>query len=429
MKKRFISLLVIALLITGICGNTLSAENPTQLSLNDMLEKLVNESTEIKNIGINEAILNVKHEKTIKDYEEFKERTIKEAENTILLTKSTLDKTMSELGKNGGAAGGIIDAQLAAYRHARVTMKNNVLDYINRLKSVEPLILQKKQSERQKLAETEKLKYNFRKDYYDLYSTIKQLDNLKTDLDLLNKQIDVEKIKKENGMSTDINIEDLEKQKRDLEVNVQEVENNVEMLKQTIKTKLNIDVESEISIAFVLPDYINKTEAEFKLKDALNKFTELNLEYELQKNNENVSSEVFKAYDLAYSYNPDIEVWGPILKEDEQNNLKTAELEYEKAKNETISTKKNMDLYVNRTYFNYKKALLNLNYNLETKKLLKQKGEIIEANYSQGLISKLQYDTQKHDLRKKEFEVEKAIIAFDQAWGQMDLVMKGIMLK
>ncbi len=424
--------IAIALLCTSLVFSLgVKAEEPAQYNLKSLQERLINESPDVKVIDINTKLLDVKYAQSIKDYNDLKD-TADRQEDTLRSKESYLStaKEQYRAARNVGeaaAASSSAEHYLGAYNQEQQRLRNIVKSLANSEKTLEPVMLQQKQAQQLKANQIGNAKYAIQTDYYNLYVMNKQLELAKGDYENTLKLLDTEKLKANYGMTTRINIEDLESKKRTLESSINDLNNNIELATENMKTKLNIQVENNLDIKYLLPD-IEDTKS-YNLVVLLSNFRANNTDLQSQQLNTRIYKDISEKISIAYSVDYDLFLTPKPLNDEDRALVTSSNLDYQKAQIDEQTVNRNMESNVKKVYFQYKKAVLDLNSAKENKKLLEQKKIVAEANYNQGQISKLQYDLQIQDLNRSLLDVDKAVIAFENAKVLIDMVNQGIYVK
>lgn len=428
MKKLLSLLLTIAVLICGNSTYAVYAQGPEVLDLNTMLDLLLKDGSDFENIQISADLLELQNKEKIEDYKDLKEKTVNSYQANLNLSWASVEAELEKYGKLGAdAAYNYARTKIDLYNNAKIAYRQVLEQYVGQMKSLEPVILQINQAKRQKQVEVEKLKLSFTKDYYNLYMAENDLELAKKDLASITNQITAEKVKLYNGLSTQLAVDELEKQKNDIEVSIMDGKNGIELMKERIKAKLNIDIENDLKIEYYIPE--NLTVSNYVLKDLTKSFKEKNLDVEKLMKNEEVCSETVRAYEIAYIPNSEIEAWSPSMTEEQADKIQAAKLQLKKAQNDTKSKRKEMDQYVIKTYFDYKKAAANYENSKISEGLSIQQQAVINVKLAQGQISQLQYNTETLKNEKSLFAAKKARINFYLAKMQLELAMEGIMMQ
>ena len=143
------------------------------------------------------------------------------------------------------------------YENLAEQYRSVVKGQIGMMKSLEQMALQQKQLETKKENQILLEKYKLQLDYYNSYIMNKQIELLKKDIENLSNQLEVENVKKDLDMTTDLTIETIEGQLRNMKLSSLKLENGAELLLESLKTKLNIPVEEKLNIELNLPQLNN----------------------------------------------------------------------------------------------------------------------------------------------------------------------------
>lgn len=435
MKKNFSILLVIVLLLL----HTLSYANDevNNYNLDTLTDRLLNKSVEIKKIELEKKLLELRLENTLEPYEDLIEE-IEKLEQKLNNAKRNRDEALKALVNAGDeitkqTAASIFSMSVQFYDSVKKSYDNLIDQKISMMKSFENMKYEKSQLDKKKKNKIEVLKYNLQKDYYNILIMKKELELLEGDIKNLNKQLDIEKLKAQLDSTTVVNYLSLQKQLEKLQLQKQKLENSLMLATDSLRTKLYFEPEDVVNINYELPKIPRGTD--YDLENIITKFKTQNMSLNAAEFNKKVLEEVYKEIKRIYEDPEKIDEDENFVRvevkddeEDNSNKVELAKLELTEAELDYKMLEQNLELYVKQVYYNYKEALINLEDKLDSKNIIRLKGKEIESRYKTGMISELEYQIQKQELKRELFEIDKAIIQFVNAKSLIDLACKGIQL-
>lgn len=428
-------MVVLALGLSMLLNTAAYANTPVEeYDLEKLKEIYISESYEIQSIELDTELLKVQYNSSIRSYKDFKD-AVNKAEDNMNSMKAYREQALYDAEKATTAASKHAAVQnanltLMEYIRARSQYRIRVKEDVQMTQSLEPVIFQISQADARKASSIAKSKYDLEKDYYDLVTLHKELQLIDNDIENMKMKLKVDETREALGMSAVTVKLDAENQMRALEKSKRQLENNFEFALENMKTKLNIAPEKELNIKFTIPE--DASLKDYKLVDTIQQLKNKNLDLAATKNNVALRERIFKKITLAYER---IEEWNEneiSLKqyEDEQNQIKMAEIDFKKAQIQQYNLERNLELYAKQVYYDFQAArdtlFSNMLYNND---LYEKKLNIIEANYKYELISDLDYQMQKQQLNKELNKLEKDWITFVNAKNKLELAIEGVVLQ
>ena len=432
LRKKSIAALALAasmLLNVAVYAN----EPEEKYNLEKLKEVYISESYEIRTIELDTELLQVQYNDRIRSYKDFKE-IVDKAENNMNAMKAAREQALYEADKATTqqaiqAATQSANNTLMQYISARTQYRLRVKEDIQMTQSLEPVIFQISQAEARKQGSIGKSKYDLEKDYYNLVTLHSELQLLNQDIENMKMKIKVDETRQALGMSAITVKLESENQLRALEKNKKLLENNFEFALENMKTKLNIGIEEELNIEYTIPS--DASLKDYKLSQTVTQLKKNNLDIATTKNNVALRKNIFNKITLAYER---LEEWNEneiSLKqyEEEQNQIKMAEIDFKKAQIQQYNLERNLELYGKQVFYDFQAArdtlFSNMLYNND---LYESKKNIIEANYKYELVSELEYQMQKQQLDRELSKLEKDWITFVNAKNKLELAMQGIVI-
>ncbi|WP_163193612.1 TolC family protein [Clostridium thermarum] len=267
-----------------------------------------------------------------------------------------------------------------------------------------------KKLKQQKLVE----KYQLQVQYYNICLLMKQLNLAKSELELINKQIEVEEEKLNQGLSTQLAVDDLKSRKKLASDNITSITNAIELGKSEMKVKLNENKDVVFDPNFVIPTDV-QGEDTYNLSTLTSKCKENNLQ--LAEINANIAFQSVLVNSIK-SYVGD---------GDSSYIAVNTELSNLLLNKETVD--KELSLYVEKQYNSFKNSLNNYNSMIQRKDILNRQLTVIDEQYNAGQISQLEKLTQRYSVLQELLDVDKAIVDKLNAITVMELVEEGIQLQ
>ena len=415
MKKiKFISILTAIILLT----TTFSfAETTKKLTLENLAVRLLEESPEIRQIEITARLNEIQYDERAKDYLDLKDRTNK-ARETWAATKLSIEnlgKAYQDLPADSPERSTMgINLQIMAHNHSVALNSYKVLvkQEVAMSKNMESLVLMGKQATKKKEQEIERQKYALQKEYLNIVYLSQQRDLMNTRLKNLEKDIEIEKIKKDMSLTTQYYLENLENQVKTLAFNLMHMDINIESAIEALKTKLGYSIEEEFDIKLEIVQ-MGTPRSPIGLSRLSNDFTSNNLDLQLLRNNVVVQKDILEKMTDVY--------------EADELELEKAQLTYEEDILKLKKTERSYEAAVKNAYYSYLRANENHNLQLENKRLAEEKHKQAEAQFKAGLISQRQLENAKYDLDQFMLDFNKTLIDFMNIRTEVDLLTRGIM--
>jgi outer membrane protein TolC len=294
--------------------------------------------------------------------------------------------------------------QLMEYKK-QTALQQNQVDKLNFQKGQ----YQKKRKQQQ-LVE----KYQLQVQYYNVGLLMKQLTFTESELELINKQIEVEEEKLNQGLSTQLTVDDLKSRKKLTSDNIVNLTASIELGKSEMKAKLNENKDVVFDPNFTIPAEV-QGEDTYSLATLITKCKENNLQ--LVETNLSIA--------LQTGLNSTIK--GYIGESDSYYMALEAELSKLLLNADIIN--KNLSLYVEQQYNSFKNSLNHYNSMIHRKSILDRQMIVIDEQYNAGKISQLERLSQRYSVLKELLDVDKAIVDKLNAITVMGLVEQGIQLK
>lgn len=428
------SIVTLALGVSMLLNTAVYAAEPVEkYNLEKLKEIYISESYEIRTIDLDTEMLKVQYSASIRSYKDFKE-AVDKSEDNMNAMRAAYEQALYDAEKTSGdssrsAAMQAANSSLMQYIAARSQYRLRVKEDIQMTQNLEPVIFQISQADAKKQNSIAKSSYELENDYYNLVTLHSELELLNQDIENMKMRIKVDETKEALGMSAITVRMDSENQLRELEKTKKQLENSFELALENMKTKLNINVEDQLHIEYSIPSDLSLKD--YKLSQTVMQLKNNNLDLAAVTHNADLRNSIFNKITLAYER---IEEWNEneiSLKqyEDEQNQIKMAEIDYEKAKIQQYNLERTLELYAKQVFYDFQaardKLFSNMLYNND---LYETKMGIIEANYKYELISDLEYQLQKQQLNRELSNLEKDWITFVNAKNKLELALKGIVI-
>ncbi|WP_202707553.1 TolC family protein [Sporosalibacterium faouarense] len=413
-KKTLIALIIMIALVASM--STYAEDDNVVYDLKQLTDRLHEENLDILKMNNNTKVMKLKYDKSLDDYDDLEEavedvgdsleiaKINKEQAREIYLKAKKSDRQF-ELAK--------LDMREQIYESTLDAYKDVVKQEMGVIGTMEQLKLQIEQGDRQqevlKLTEENELKNS----YYNLYILNREIELLKTDIENINKQKEIEKTRQELDMSTDEELQSIKDTINTMQLTLQQLENQKELAKESLKTKINMPVEEELNIEWEISDVDESVD--YSLADLISEFKENSLELASLEKNIEIKDIILEKSHEAYD---DVE----------GNEVNLALLELKNSELDKQINERDMELYVKQAYFDFKTKKLDLFVKKVSNQYYIEKEKNLEARYEQGSISELQYDMEMQQLKRDKFESDKAKINYLLAKSKLELISEGIML-
>ncbi|MTI48900.1 MAG: hypothetical protein FH761_13730 [Firmicutes bacterium] len=413
-RKTLLALIVIIALVTSM--STYAEDENVVYDFEQLTNRLYAENLEILKMDNNIMIMNLSYDEALEDYDDLQD-TVEKAKDNLDLQKKYKDQAEErylEADKSERKfTHDMLDIRNQAYEASLDAYKNIIKQEMSLISTMEQLKLQIEQGDRQqevlKLTEENELKNS----YYNLYILNREIELLKTDIENINKQKEIEKTRQELDMSTDEELQSIKDTINTMQLTLQQLENQKELAKESLKTKINMPVEEELNIEWEISDVDESVD--YSLADLISDFKENSLELASLEKNIEIKDIILEKSHEAYD---DVE----------GNEVNLALLELKNSELDKQINERDMELYVKQAYFDFKTKKLDLFVKKVSNQYYIEKEKNLEARYEQGSISELQYDMEMQQLKRDKFESDKAKINYLLAKSKLELISEGIML-
>lgn len=296
------------------------------------------------------------------------------------------------------------DKQLKEYKK-QMALQQNQVDKLN----FQKLQYDKRRSQR-KLIE----RYQLQVQYYNVCLLMRQLDFAQNELELINKQIEVEEEKLKQGLSTQLAVDDLVSRRSLASDNITSVSRAVELGKSEMKVKLNENKDIVFNPNFTIPSEAAGQDS-YTLTGLTNSCKSNNLqliEANAYAGYQNALADSIKSYvgetDSAYL---------------------TVSAELMKMRLSATAIDQSLGLYVEQQYNSFRDSLNHYNSMIGRKAVLSRQLQVIEERYNAGQISQLDRLNQRYNVLKELLDVDKAVVDKLNAGVMIGLVEQGIQIK
>ncbi|KAB3532728.1 TolC family protein [Alkaliphilus serpentinus] len=411
-RIKLTALLVLVMLVSS----TVVIEAVEPMGLEELTKVFLEENFEIQKLGINERLLKLRYEETLEDYEDLQksvENARKYKESMEQQRKDAREEYLEADSDSaeGRVAHGYLHSTLHMLEAAEESYKALVKQEANMMKSLELMVLEEKQATRKRQQETEKLKYQLSNNYYQLLMMKEQQKIIEGNIDLLDMQIRLEKTRKSLELTTDLAVNSLESQRSNLLISLEKLQNSMEMAKEALKTDLNMTPEEELNLTLELTEDANLKS--YELSAILEGFMSNNLAIETSKTLTEVQQKIVEKLLIAY--------------EETDTDYQIGLLELEEAQLNHLILERSYEHMVKQAFYNHRQVGRDLVSKIEGKLLADEKMKQVEAQYSSGLISSLQYNSQKQELVNVQFEYLRTAIDYIRVDYEIQLIQKGIL--
>ncbi|MCD5410247.1 MAG: TolC family protein [Clostridiales bacterium] len=384
-------------------------------SLETLTEILVAENLEIEKSKLNHEMLLLNLEQTLEDYEELQE-DVENAKDLVEVREKQVEIVRDELSDLA------TDTLERSQALAQLNWNIQLLDAAERsyeaiikqearmMESLELMKLQRDQSSRKKKQEIEKIKANFKKNYFQLVLLENQKEVFQKQLENLDMLLETEKVKKNLELTTQMAIFELGKDRSKIFFNIRNLENNIEQIREKIKTDINVSVDEDLMIILTIKE--NITIRQFVLNDVIEDFMNNNLALETSLRVAEVKREVYEKIKEAY--------------EEDDNEYKVAFLEIREAEINELRMRRDFEHLVKQAYFQHEQVRIDLLMQLQEKMLIEDKFEHTKMQYDLGLISELQYRASELQVKQANLNYVSAKVNYINAKINMELLVEGI---
>jgi|GEM_PF-5148743 len=415
MRIRIISIIAALVLLTT-AFTFADAETTRKLTLEDLAVRLLEDSPEIKQIEITARLNELQYKQSKKDYEELKDKVVK-ARESWEASKKALELTAQAYSSSGTpldnpAYQGTMQQLAYSYTYAEAQYKALVKQEVALLKSMESLMQMGKQVDRRRDQEIEKQKYSLQKEYLNLVYLTQQRDLMNTRLKNLQKDIIIEKLRKDLNLTTQFYIENLESQVNTLAFNIKQMDINIESATEALKTKVGYSIEDEFNIELKILQ-LGNPRPPYALSRLASDFNRNNLDLELLKNNITSQKQVIERMKDVY--------------EADDLEFEKAQLTYEEDILKLKKLERSYEAAVKNAYYGYLRATENHTLQLKNKELAEDRYRHAEAQFKAGLISQRQLENQRYDLDQFMLDFNKSLIDFYNIRTELDLIGRGIL--
>lgn len=253
-------------------------------------------------------------------------------------------------------------------------------------------------------------KYYLQIDYYKTYLQIEQNSLLLDELDSLNKQISVEETKLALGLSTQLNVDDLNNQKDDASNQVDASTNNIELTKNNMKIRMNMGIDDSFNPSFAIPAVTSAT-VDYSLSGLISNCLSKNID-------------VLSADNNILAQNTYLTSLGKITGSTDEISLANANLSKMKIDQSTL--KLSLTQYIKQQYANYTYLVAEVPILIDKKTILDKKLQIIENNFRNGSVSALDYNLQKLDIAKQYYSIDSSMVDYLNSKLLINLIDQGI---
>jgi len=414
MKKRAMSLALSVMFLTTsiVYGN----EEIKYYNLNDLTRLVLEDNAEINSIDANAQQAKIQYEMMEEDYEELKENIEKVRKN--LETRRKLTEQAKEEYEMAGGSFLERDRTYINYK-TNLEIEKNVEQQYQRMvkeqaqsmKQMENMVFTGKNSKVIQEQESEKLKLQVQKDYYNLVVLDEQIKLTEGRLEGQDVTIRVEAAKARLNMATSVSVESLKSQRRALELSISEMEANRKTLVDSLINTVGLDATEDFDILLEVPTTLNLQK--FELDTLMNSFKEKNSDLVTLKKNVTIQQEVITNMELGF-------------KEDD-NDYKLSLLQLETDLLNLNKYEQTVDQYIKNLYYQYERSKETVYQQIENKKVLDEQLRQMEVQHELGLISDMQMSSYRQDYHQSVFDYQKAFIDLANTRKEVDLVLKGAM--
>ena len=390
-------------------------EKPVIYNLELLTKRLIAESLEVEKIELRQERLLLSLEQTLEDYEDLQD-DVENAKKLVEAREQQVEAAKNELSRSSTGtpermqAEAVLRWNIELLDAAERSYEAMVKQEASMMESLELMKLQRDQSNRNKEQAIKDMESNLEKNYYQLLLLESQKELLEKQLENMDNNLESEKVKKDLELTTQMSIFELEKDRSSLFFNIRNVDNNIQQVREKIKTDINMGFDEELLITLEFEG--NNAPRQFALSDVIKGFNKNNLSLETIRRTTEIKNKVYDKIKIAY--------------DEEDNEYKIALIEIREAEiNEKISVR-NFEHLVKQAYFQHEQAKIELVLQLQEKILIEEKLKHTRVQYKLGLISELQYQASLFQLEQAEFNYISAKVNYINARITVDLLMKGI---
>lgn len=255
------------------------------------------------------------------------------------------------------------------------------------------------------------LKYNLRNQLWNYYSLKKQFELLEKNASLKKSELEVQKTKLDLEMITALDLEKTQNEYNKTNTQIENLKDSLQMTKENLKVKLGIAGDQEVKFDIKINEY--KKPVELSLDGISKNFKKNNLDIKLKDLNLKAEKEYIGKL---------LEIY---IKEDEEE-YQNKYLNYKKQLLDKYEYDKNIDIMLVNEYYSYKKASEDLNIAKENIKVAEEQFKQSKASLDAGQISQMVFDGAKLSYENQQYDLDKAIIAYNKALVKVVNIMNGI---
>ncbi|HOV27128.1 MAG TPA: TolC family protein [Pseudobacteroides sp.] len=358
-NKRFISAIVVASVCIAVSGAYAAGRIYTNKTIDDLKNYVDSSNKSIQVVDSEQQVLESRYNEVLKQYNESRKQTV--------LIQNQID---------------------------RLNFDRNQYQ---------------KKKEQHQLVE----KYQLQVEYYNVCLFIKQLSLAQNELEVVNKQISVEREKLNQGDSTQLAVDELNSRKRIIQDKISGLNQNIEVGKNALKSRLNETSGIQFDPSFTIPSVVEGTDT-YSLSELQKKCKDNNIDL-LQMN----------AY-LGF-YNTLISNLKAIVGENDSAYF-SAISERVKLQADANIMRTEIDNYVEHQYSIFKQSLSAYTTAQERKDILNRQLDLLKTKYENGDISELQYLSDRYLILKELYDGYSAIIGKINEKTLMSLIEAGIVM-
>jgi hypothetical protein len=220
--------------------------------------------------------------------------------------------------------------------------------------------------------------YQFQVNYYNVCLSMQQLQLNQSQLNLVNEQIIVEEEKLKQGTSTQLNVDQLSLNKQKILDQISTLNNTISLDQDVLKTELNQPLNIQFSPSFIIPDTVDNS----------NTYTLLTLTQACENDNLNLLEDnAFIGFygTLATSLSACVDQSDP--------SYCNAVAEKSNTQIQADILRQQIDISAEQQYDEFSECLAAYNTSNQEKNVLNEKKLVLNAQYTSGSISELDYLT------------------------------------
>lgn len=278
---------------------------------------------------------------------------------------------------------------------------------------IERLNFTKSQFAKKKANQLAVQKYALQLDYYNICLFIKQLELLQSQLAVVHLQIKVEETKLKNGLSTQLNVDELNNQKQGIQSRVEQTNSSIAMNKSNLKAKLNEATTTAFDPSFTIPSLLTDTTS-----------------FSLQSLKDNLSGNILELTEIKANISAQTNLISKLrtILHENDSYLLSAKSDLNKLQVGESLLKQKINLYIEQKYNSYSDATSSYITLVATKTIAAQKLVVLATKHQTGAISDLEYEIGKYENTKQQVDVYKAIVTQLNAKSVVDLANQGVLL-